>query len=50
MEENKKQKIYKIIMLILVTALVTALVTTILVYNYISNGKGVQYISIDSDN
>lgn len=50
MEENKKQKIYKIIMLIFVTALITALVTTILVYNYVSNGKGVQYITIDSDN
>lgn len=50
MEENKKQKIYKIIMLIFVTALITALVTTILVYNYVSNGKGVQYVTIDSDN
>lgn len=50
MEENKKQKIYRIIMLIFVTALITALVTTILVYNYVSNGKGVQYITIDSDN
>lgn len=50
MEENKKQKIYKIIMLIFVTALITALVTTILVYNYVSSGKGVQHITIDSDN
>lgn len=50
MEENKKQKIYKIIMLIFVTALITALITTILVYNYVSNGKGVQHITIDSDN
>lgn len=51
MEENKKQKIYKIIMLIFVTALITALVTTILVYNYVSNGNGTQqYITVNSDN
>lgn len=50
MEENKKQKIYKIIMLIFVTALLTSLITTILVYNYVSNGKGVQYITVNSHN
>ncbi len=50
MEENKKQKIYKIIMLIFVTALLTSLITTILVYNYVSNDKGNKYIDINSDN
>lgn len=50
MEENKKQKIYKIIMLIFVTILITALVTTILVYNYVTNGKGIQYITVSNDN
>jgi carboxyl-terminal processing protease len=35
MEENKKYKIYRIIMLIIVTALITFLITTIGMYNYI---------------
>ncbi len=45
MEEEKKQKIYKIIMLIFVTALVTCLLTTVVVYKYATNGKKIQYIS-----
>lgn len=37
MEENKKQRIYKIIMLVFVTCLITCLVTSIVVYNYAIN-------------
>lgn len=42
MEENKKQKIYKIIMLIFVTALVTALITSVVVYNYAISGNTIK--------
>ena len=45
MEENKKQKIYKIIMLIFVTALVTALITSVIVYNYAINGNSIKVTS-----
>ena len=45
MEENKKQKIYKIIMLIFVTAIVTALITSVVVYNYAINGNSVKITS-----
>lgn len=45
MEENKKQKIYKIIMLIFVTALVTALITSVVVYNYAINGNSMKITS-----
>ena len=45
MEENKKQKIYKIIMLIFVTALVTALITSVVVYNYATNGNSMKITS-----
>ena len=45
MEENKKQKIYKIIMLIFVTALVTALITSVVVYNYAINGNSIKVTS-----
>lgn len=45
MEENKKQKIYKIIMLIFVTALVTALITSVVVYNYAINGNSIKITS-----
>lgn len=45
MEESKKQKIYKIIMLIFITALVTCLITSIVVYNYATNGSNVKYVS-----
>lgn len=49
MEENKKQKIYKIIMLIFVTALVTALITSVIVYNYAISGNLVKYINSSSE-
>ena len=49
MEENKKQKIYKIIMLIFVTALVTALITSVIVYNYAISGSLVKYINSSSE-
>lgn len=45
MEENKKQKIYKIIMLIFITALVTALITSVVVYNYAINGNSMKITS-----
>lgn len=48
MEENKKQNIYKIIMLVALTALITFTLTTILIYNKVglssdaSNGAALQ--------
>ena len=53
MEEDnkyiKRQKIYKIIMLIFVTALVTALITSVIVYNYAISGSLVKYINSSSE-
>ena len=50
MNENKGQKIYRTIMLIVITALVTAIITTILVYNKINLSTDVKKIAASGDN
>ncbi len=45
MDSNKKQNIYKIIMLVILTILITALVTTIGVYNYIKPNSVIKYVT-----
>lgn len=40
MEENKKQRIYKSIMLVVITVIITALLTSIVIYKYGANGTG----------
>ena len=50
MEENKGQKIYRSIMLVIITALITALVTTIIVYKKIDNKTNIDTIVASKDN
>ena len=45
MEEDKKQRIYKIIMLIFITVIVTVLITSTVVYNYAINGNSTKIIA-----
>lgn len=47
MEENRGQKIYKIIMLVIITALITAMITTIVIYQF---GFGSSQLTTTSDN
>ena len=42
MEDNNKSKVYKIIMLIIMTALVTFMITSIGMYNFYTKTKGEQ--------
>ena len=44
MEENKKTKIYKIIMLVILVALVTFLLTSIGFYQYFTNGNNTDFL------
>lgn len=50
MEENKGQKIYRSIMLVIITALITALVTTIVIYKRIDNKTNIDTIVASKDN
>lgn len=50
MEENKGQRIYRSIMLVVITALITALVTTIVVYKKIDNKMNVDTIVSSGNN
>ena len=50
MEENKGQKIYRSIMLVIITALITALVTTIIVYKKIDNRTNIDTIAASKEN
>ena len=40
MEKNKTQKVYKIIMLVILTAFVTFIVTSLSMYTYFKNNTG----------
>ena len=40
MEEKKSYKVYKIVMIIILTAFITFMITTIVGYNYLINGDG----------
>jgi len=50
MSENKGQKIYKVVMLILITALVTAIITTVVVYQKITGTTDIKKIISSGDN
>lgn len=50
MEENKGQKIYRSIMLVIITALITALVTAIVIYKRIDNKTNIDTIVASKDN
>lgn len=41
MEENKRQRVYKSIMLVIITAIITALITTIAIYKYGMKPNGI---------
>ena len=44
MEKNTKQKIYKVVMLIILVALITFILTSIFMYKYF--GEGTRYLSV----
>lgn len=50
MDSEKKQRIYKTIMLVVITIFVTCLVTAICVYNYLQNNPGVQLTAWSDSN
>jgi len=50
MSENKGQKIYRIVMLIIITALITAIMTTIVVYNKIAGTTDIKKIIASGNN
>lgn len=50
MNENRGQKIYRIIMLVVITALITAILTTIFVYNKISGMTDIKNIVASGNN
>lgn len=49
MEQSRKEKIYKIIMLIILTAIITFLITTVIVYKYTLNNNEVKYLMSNKD-
>ena len=49
MKEEKNQRIYKVVMLVILTVLITAIITTVAVYNTLSN-TNVKYITTSGDN
>ena len=46
MEYDKKQRIYKTIMLIILVAIITFIATTIFIYNYLGNNKDTKYVML----
>ena len=47
---EKRQNVYKVIMLVLITVMLTLLVSTILMYNYVKiNGGTIQYVTVSQD-
>lgn len=50
MEKNSKEKIYKIIMLVVLVAFITFTLTTVLIYNRFSNGDNIKYIMLPGSN
>ena len=49
MEKNKTQKVYKIIMLVILTAFVTFIVTSLSMYTYFKNNTGYGLINTTSN-
>lgn len=50
MNENRSQKIYKIVMLIIITALITAIITTVFVYKKITGTTDIKQIVSSGNN
>lgn len=50
MSENRGQRIYRSIMLVVITALITAIVTTIVVYKKIDNTTDIKSIALSGNN
>lgn len=50
MSENKGQKIYKTVMLIVITALITAIITTVFVYKKLTNAMNIKNIASSGTN
>lgn len=48
LEKEKKRKIYKMVMLEIVTVFITALLTAVFVYQYASKNPDIKYIAINS--
>lgn len=46
---NKKQSIYTIIMIILITAIVSLLLSTVFVYNYVTKNSGTKYVFVGTE-
>lgn len=47
---EKRQNVYKLIMLVLITIMLTLLVSTMLMYNYVKiNGGTIQYVAVSQD-
>lgn len=46
MNSNKRESIYKIIMLVVLVAIVTFVVTSIFVYNYLRSDEGAKYVIV----
>lgn len=49
MDSEKRQRIYKTTMLVVLTVLITFLVTTLFMYQYMKNGEGTKYILVSND-
>ena len=49
MEEKKRLKVYKVIMLVVLVAFVTFLITSIVMYQYFTNGDGIRNAMISTD-
>ena len=50
MEKNKTQKIYKIIMLVILTAFITFIITSLAMYTYFTNNTGYALINNATSN
>ncbi len=49
MEEKKRLRVYKVIMLVVLVAFVTFLITSIVMYQYFTNGDGIRNAMISTD-
>lgn len=50
MDSEKKQRIYKTIMLVVITMFVTCMVTAVFMYNFLQNSSGVKYATFGGAN
>ena len=50
MNENRGQKIYRVVMLIIITALITAIITTVLVYQKLTGTMNLKNVASTGNN